>query len=144
MTGRVRLPADCAGEIFRQLGEAMPNEGCGLLLGRRAGDLIEIGAIVPSPNLAEDAATHFEIDPGLRLRTQRESRARGVEVVGHFHSHPFGDPVPSERDRAEAHEPELVWLIMGMRWGGPQGLAAWRLAPDDEPERLEIEVVDEG
>lgn len=141
---RLLLPIDCAGRILGHLGEAMPNEGCGLLVGRAEGDTVEILEIAPSPNVAEETARAFEIDPGLRLKIQRAARDAGLEVVGHFHSHPNGEPRPSDCDREQARlEPDLVWLIMGLRWGGPQGLAAWRLPPDQEPEQLDIEIIEE-
>ncbi|WP_417518428.1 M67 family metallopeptidase [Minwuia sp.] len=142
MTATVHLPIDLAGRIFQVLGAALPNEGCGLLIGTRDGARVTIADVIESPNLSVNAPKAFEIDPGLRLRTQRAARAEGLEIVGHFHSHPFGQPVPSDCDRAEAHEPDLVWLIMGLRWGGPEGLAAWRLAPESAPERLDLEIVD--
>jgi proteasome lid subunit RPN8/RPN11 len=141
---RVILPERLAGALFAELGRAMPNEGCGLLLGRTDGDAVRVTELAASPNVADDPAESFEIDPGLRLRTQRAARERGLEIVGHYHSHPFGDPLPSERDRARALEPELVWLILGLRWGGPQGLAAWRLSPEAEPVRLDLEIEEDN
>lgn len=141
---RVLLPISCAGEIFRHLGAEMPNEGCGLLVGRRDGPDLQIIEIAASPNISDETPTAFEIDPGVRLKTQRAARDAGLEIVGHFHSHPNGEPRPSDCDREQARmEPELVWLIMGLRWGGPQGLAAWRLPPGAEPVRLVIEILEE-
>lgn len=141
---RVMLPIDCAGQIFSHLGEAMPNEGCGLLIGQWNGETLNVAGVAPSPNISEESETAFEIDPGVRLKTQRAARDAGLQVVGHFHSHPYGEPVPSDCDREQARmEPDLVWLIMGLRWGGPQGLAAWRLSPDTEPERIDIEITEE-
>jgi len=139
MSPKVQIDDICLGTIFVALQEAFPNEGCGLLLGRKSEGRVEITEIVPSPNLAEDPAKAFEIDPGLRLRTQLRAREQGLQIVGHFHSHPFGEPRPSDCDRAmAAQEPDLIWLIMGMRWGGPQGLAAWHLPKDSDPERLDF------
>lgn len=140
---RVEMTSDCAGEIFAALSGSFPEEGCGLLLGRRDAAAVGIERVVASPNIAENREKTFEIDPGLRLRTQREARGAGLEIVGHFHSHPFGEPAPSDTDRARAAlEPDLIWLIMGLRWGGPQGMAAWRLTPDAEPERLHLRITD--
>ncbi|WP_164516599.1 Mov34/MPN/PAD-1 family protein [Minwuia thermotolerans] len=144
-SGRVALPEDCAGEIFAALSGSFPEEGCGLLVGRLEDGSVRIESVVPSPNIAEAREKTFEIDPGLRLRTQREARAAGLEIVGHYHSHPFGEPIPSDTDRGRAAgEPELVWLIMGLRWGGAQGLAAWRMAPGLEPERLALDIIEQG
>lgn len=141
----VVLSAACAGEIFSALSGCFPEEGCGLLIGRAEGGLVRVGRVVPSPNIAEDREKTFEIDPGLRLRTQRAVREAGLEIVGHYHSHPFGQPEPSATDRARGEaEPELIWLIMGLRWGGPEGMAAWRMRPGAEPEHLALDITDQG
>lgn len=121
------LPITCGGRIIAHLQGCFPEEGCGLIVGRETGDGWLVTEVVPSPNKAEARDRTFEIDPGLRLRTQRTARQRGDAVLGHYHSHPYGDPVPSETDmRRAADEPELLWVVVGMRWGGTQGLAAWQ------------------
>ncbi len=142
---RINLPIDCGGRIIQHLHACFPEEGCGLIVGRETADGWLVTGIVPGPNVAESRERTFEIDPGLRLRTQRDARARGDAVLGHFHAHPFGDPVPSETDtRRAADEPELLWLIVGMRWGGAQGLAAWQLGTDDggPMQRIDIDVTE--
>lgn len=142
MTARVRMAADAAGTVLAHLQATFPEEGCGLLVGRMEGDTANVLRAEPSPNVAENRERTFEIDPGLRLRVQRAARAEGLAVLGHFHSHPFGEPQPSATDRARAaDEPELVWLIAGMKWGGVQGIAAWHF-PGGEPARLDLDVDD--
>jgi proteasome lid subunit RPN8/RPN11 len=57
----------------------------------------------------------------------RALRGGPRRLVGHFHSHPGHPPVPSETDRRSAHEPDLVWVIVGL--AGPDdpapALTAW-------------------
>jgi proteasome lid subunit RPN8/RPN11 len=138
MTARVLIAADAAGTLLVHLQACFPEEGCGLLLGRAEGSDVRIERVEPGANIAADRNRTFEIDPGLRLRVQRAARGDGLDVVGHFHAHPHGEPEPSATDIARAAaEPELVWLIAGMRWGGVQGIAAWRF-PDGAPVRLEL------
>lgn len=142
---RINLPIVCGGAIIQHLHACFPDEGCGLIVGRESADRWLVTEIVPSPNVAETRDRTFEIDPGLRLRTQRDARNRGDVVLGHFHSHPYGDPVPSETDvRRASGEPELFWLIIGMRWGGAQGMAAWQLASGAEApmQRIDIDVTE--
>ncbi|HEY6916468.1 MAG TPA: M67 family metallopeptidase [Allosphingosinicella sp.] len=83
-------------------------ETCGLLVG---GDGL-IREAVSAPNVAPDPAIAFEIDPGLYLRTQRAARDRGLRILGHYHSHPGGDPRPSVHDAARAEQVGVLWLIL--------------------------------
>ena len=82
-------------------------EICGLLFGTPG----RIGAHAPAPNVADDPATTFEIDPGALFAAHRAARAGGPAVIGCYHSHPSGRPWPSARDAAGA-EPGQYWLIV--------------------------------
>ena len=93
---------------------ASPDEICGLLLG----DPIEARSCA---NVHPEPARHFEIDPAALLRAHREARAGGAAVIGHYHSHPSGDPTPSRADAASAAPDGSVWLIVA---GGT--VRAWR------------------
>jgi len=124
----ILLPSALAGELRLALAAAYPNEGCGLLVGRRQDDRVEVTALAPSANLAPDPAHRFEIDPALRLRLQRELRGSGEDIVGLYHSHPDGAAAPSDTDARMAWEPELIWLIAAVRADGVAALRAWRLA----------------
>jgi proteasome lid subunit RPN8/RPN11 len=73
-------------------------EACGLLLGQ--GD--HVVEAVACRNVAGDPAVRFEIDPRALLAAHRAARAGGNAVLGHFHSHPKGSPMPSPRDAADA------------------------------------------
>jgi proteasome lid subunit RPN8/RPN11 len=94
---------------------AYPVEICGLLVGRDG----RIEAAVASPNQAADPRGAFEIDPRLHLAVQRQARAEGGRVLGHYHSHPSGDAAPSREDAARAEVEGALWLILG---GGKEAL----------------------
>lgn len=121
----VRAAPGVLDAIRREALAARPRECCGLLVGRRRGEEVALAAAHPSPNLAPEPTRRFEVDPGLRLRLQRESRGRGEEVVGLYHSHPDGDARPSARDRAGILEPGLVWVIAAPGAAPGPDLAAW-------------------
>jgi proteasome lid subunit RPN8/RPN11 len=87
---------------------AAGDECCGLLLGAPG----RITALVPARNVAADPARSFEIEPATLLRTHREARGGGEQVVGHYHSHPNGRPEPSLRDAARAVGNGEIWLII--------------------------------
>src|SRR5213593_4837429 len=90
--------------------ETSPDECCGVLLGRGH----EILEAVRARNVATSAATRFLIDPKDHIDARREGRARGLEILGFYHSHPGGSALPSETDRAEASYPDSLYAIVGL------------------------------
>jgi proteasome lid subunit RPN8/RPN11 len=125
------IPSALLDEIERAAGAAYPDESCGLLIGGDApnGD-IAVARVVVSPNVSVgDTRESFEVDPKIRFDAMRALQDTGERIVGHFHSHPDGSARPSERDRAQAWEPELVWLITAVTKTGPAETAAFLLDP---------------
>ncbi|HET8989964.1 MAG TPA: M67 family metallopeptidase [Acidimicrobiales bacterium] len=88
---------------------ALPNEGCGLLVGR-ADEVVEV---VASPNVA-DSARVYEIDPRVLLRTFRDAEVRGLEVIGVFHSHTHSVAYPSPTDVAQAPDPSWHYVLVSL------------------------------
>lgn len=83
-------------------------ECCGLLLGRGA----RIEEVCPADNVAIDPTRHFEIDPAALIAAHRAARSGGREVLGYYHSHPRGLPVPSVTDSEQAAGDGRVWAIV--------------------------------
>jgi proteasome lid subunit RPN8/RPN11 len=97
---------------------AHPREACGVLLGEGG----RIVAALETANVHPTPETHFEIDPQALIDAHRAARAGGApQVIGYFHSHPTGAPVPSATDRAMAAGDGRVWAIIA----GPQ-VTFWR------------------
>ena len=97
--------------MVRHARACAPDEGCGLLLGRD-GEIVEA---VRARNVAGDPATRFLIDPGDHFAAIRTARARGLAVVGFYHSHPRTAPEPSVRDRDEFTYPGHLYAIVSLR-----------------------------
>ena len=49
--------------------------------------------------------------PAALIAAHRAARVGGETVIGHYHSHPGGDPQPSACDAAAAAAGEL-WLVV--------------------------------
>src|SRR3546814_15202238 len=79
----------------------------------------EIGQAVPAANVASDPRRPFEIDPAVLLAAHRRARSEGGLVLGHYHSHPGGRPMPSLRDAPRARSDGADWLRVGE--GGATG-----------------------
>lgn len=146
MTGpafsEVLLPAEVVREI-RAHGElAYPEEACGALAGPLPGApetsrRIELAR--PSENRKTEERTHRFLIPAPELRAmERELDARGLEVVGFYHSHPDHPSRPSEFDRDHAW-PWYAYLVLGVEGGRAAGLEAFELDPEErvfQPRRL--------
>jgi len=110
----VFLPAALRAEIEAEARAAYPREACGLLVGKRSGERVEIFLAHPAANVAE-RDDRFEIDPQAQFTLLRALRGSAREIVGCYHSHPNGRAEPSPADAAGASENGFVWLIVSTR-----------------------------
>jgi proteasome lid subunit RPN8/RPN11 len=112
---------------------ALPNEGCGLLLGTGEGVVHEV---ITSPNIA-DSAKVYEIDPTVLLRASRRADAEGLEVIGVFHSHTHSEAYPSPTDVRQAPDPTWHYVLISLA-DSPADLASFRIIDGE----VALEVVD--
>jgi proteasome lid subunit RPN8/RPN11 len=101
---------------------ALPNEGCGLLLGTVEGLVHEV---IASPNVA-DSARVYEIEPTVLLRASRRADAEGLEVIGVFHSHTHSEAYPSPTDVRQAPDPSWHYVLISLA-NSPANLASFRI-----------------
>lgn len=134
----VSLPPELRDAIVSHCLAALPDEGCGLLLGRREGAAAKI-IEAPTARNSRASPDRYEIEPESVLAADQHARASGLLLLGAWHSHPDGAPVPSATDRAEAW-PDWCYLIVGLTDPAHPQLRAWRLLGEDFVEdTLEIE-----
>ena len=93
---------------------AYPREACGILLGQNEGERggRSLSGFVQTANVHPTPETHFEIDPQALIDAHRAERKGGPKLMGYFHSHPIGEPVPSAIDRTMAARDGKVWAIV--------------------------------
>lgn len=104
--------------LLAEAASAAPDECCGVLLGRG-----RIEQALPAANVALDRQRHFEIDPAALIAAHRAARSGGgPAVLGYYHSHPTGHPVPSATDCEHAGGDGSVWAIVA----GTRDVAFWR------------------
>ena len=113
---------------------AYPQEGCGLIAGVRP-SLIGV-RLIPMTNIAQ-SAVEFEMDPAELIRTLRDLRGAGEELVAIYHSHPHGPARPSNMDVQQAHYPEAAHLIVSLADPEHPQVAGFRIVDGDV---LDIEV----
>ena len=133
-----------------------PSECCGMLLGRADGDDKQVSEVVALKNLRHDAAraqellplaspdretdrNRFLIDPLEQLKVEKDARARGLDVLGYYHSHPDHPARPSNYDREHAW-PWYSYIILSVEKGTPAEMTSWVLS--DNRGRFDPEVVE--
>jgi desampylase len=98
-----------------------PREACGIL----AGTQDRVIEILPVANIAVDPHSTYYMDERQFTYTLLTLEARGLSLLGFYHSHPTGDPIPSHIDVRHASYPNTPYMIVGLR--GQPRIAAWRI-----------------
>jgi proteasome lid subunit RPN8/RPN11 len=107
-------------------------ECCGLLAGRDG----VITAIFPATN-ALASATAYEIAPQELFQFFRAFRAAGLTHLGHYHSHPSTENVPSQTDIEQAGYPDHPYFIVSPRADAARPVRAFSIR-DGVVSELEI------
>jgi proteasome lid subunit RPN8/RPN11 len=131
----VRVRHEVLADVVAHAVDVQPAECCGLLLGRD-GSILQA---VRAPNVST-SPNRYLLDPATHISVRRDSRARGLEVAGFYHSHPHSAPEPSEADLSEAAYPDSLYLIVSLATE-PPGLRLFRF-DGERFVRVEIEAGD--
>ena len=118
--------------ICAQLENGYPNEAGGFLLGDGAlPDPVYIREAIAVTNQFDAAEQHhrYAMSPQDWLRYEDEAEARGLRLLGYYHSHPDSPAIPSDYDRQHAL-PHFIYLIASVRQRQSVELRAWQLDPD--------------
>lgn len=124
------LSDDLAAQLLDAASRAFPSECCGLVEGMDTQDGWRVTALHEAVNVAENPTWHFLIDPQMQFDLIRALRGSEQRIIGCFHSHPGAAPEPSATDRANAYEPDFLWLIAGESPDGGLSLAAYHFVED--------------
>ncbi len=124
----IRLSPALQMRIHTHLQQAYPNEGGGFLLGNVDGGRIVVVETRPVENVfaAEEQYHRYAMTPQDWTRLEDEADARGLSLLGYYHSHPDSPPIPSAYDREHAL-PNFVYIIVGVQHGQAVETRAWRL-----------------
>jgi proteasome lid subunit RPN8/RPN11 len=114
-------------DLLEQARAELPNECCGLLAGRREGNVGRVEHRYPLVN-ALRSPVEYESEPRSMFDAEVDRRKRGLEFLAVYHSHPTSEPVPSAKDRERNYSPEVVNLIVSLRTNGPPVRAWWLTA----------------
>jgi len=128
----VRLRASALETIRSEAARSYPHEGCGALLGHTPDDVSETLAL-PNEETASPR-TRFVVSPQDYLRVEQQAEARGLLLLGFWHSHPDHPARPSATDRQFAW-PGLLTMVIVVEHGRPAEITAWDVTGHEAPFR---------
>lgn len=103
--------------MTRHAEAAFPDECCGAMLGTADGDSKVVHEAVPLENVyAGQQATRYELRPEDLLAADKAARARGMDLIGIFHSHPDHDAYFSETDLKNSC-PWYSFVVLSVKGG---------------------------
>ena len=106
-------------EQIRKHGEqTYPYECCGFLLGTRDGVTNVLGEVYAAENeRKESRETRYLITPEQYKRADSYARARGLGLIGYYHSHPDHPAAPSGYDLDHSCWPGESYIIVAVERG---------------------------
>lgn len=118
----LRLPADIRRQMVDHCLAGLPEEACGLLGGTPApaaatpalAGAADVSVLYPTRNAAASAKL-YEVDSRDYLHADRDAEARGLELLGVFHSHTHTEAYPSPTDVAQAPDPTWHYVLVSLQ-----------------------------
>jgi len=115
------IPVYVRDAMFAHSLAELPNECCGLLLGKQA---IERAVPMRSIPPASDA---YYMDPEQQIAVFNGMQATGEQLLGIYHSHPKGPLEPSGMDLQLAFYPDALYVIISLADADRPEIGAFRL-----------------
>ncbi|MEQ8673133.1 MAG: M67 family metallopeptidase [Aggregatilineales bacterium] len=117
--------------IFTQMEATYPNEGGGFLIGTADDENTQIVDVIAVENVfeTEEQYHRYAMTPQNWASMEDEAEARGLSLVGYYHSHPNAPAIPSEFDRVHAL-PRFVYIITSVKDGKAVDQKVWLLRDD--------------
>jgi [CysO sulfur-carrier protein]-S-L-cysteine hydrolase len=105
----IRIPKHIHDGIVAQAYAELPNEACGLLVGKD-GEVLKQHVLTNIDHSPE----HFSFDPAAQFQVFRSARTEGLEILANYHSHPETPSRPSVEDIRLAYDPNILYLIVSL------------------------------
>lgn len=123
--------------------ETFPNECCGFMLGTVEGDAKHVAELLRADNDREDEEQYhrFLITPEAYMKAEKAARAKSLDIIGFYHSHPNAPARPSQYDLEHAW-PWYSYIIVSIQDKKSEDMTSWVLA-EDRSEFSEENIVSE-
>ncbi len=119
---KIRIPKASKEAMIKHAFKELPDECCGLLLGKSG----KIKRTIPMKNSEPSPDTYF-MDPVQQVEVFTEMEKMGESLIGIYHSHPKGPAAPSGADLELAFHPEAVYIIISLENRNKPALSGFML-----------------
>ena len=136
----IRIEPDPWAAMLAHARSTYPNECCGAMLGVLDGDSKTVRESVALENAFEGAqAARYELRPEDLLAADRAARARGMDLIGIYHSHPDCGAYFSKTD-LENSCPWYSFVVLSIHKGEFDHANSW-LPNVDQTEAAKEELI---
>ncbi|MBI1920255.1 MAG: M67 family metallopeptidase [Geobacter sp.] len=118
----LKIPQHIHDDIIVHAKEGFPLEVCGMLCGREG----EVSVTYRMTN-TDQSNEHFMMDPKEQFSVVKELRAKGLEMLAIYHSHPETPARPSEEDIRLALTPNVSYVIVSLMDPSAPSLKSFRI-----------------
>ena len=126
----LEIPRDCYFALVAHALDGLPDEACGLIVGRFGSDLVD--RFVPLRNAAASSKV-YEIDPSDWAAAEDVADREKLAVLGVVHSHTHSSAYPSPTDVRQASMTDpfgvLRYLIVSLKLPEPS-LRSFRIVDE--------------
>jgi len=119
----ISIDRGCEKLVLDHVSKGYPHEACGILAGKDR----KVLKVYTMANLSDTPRIFYYLDPAEQLKVFKDIRQRGMEMLGHYHSHVDSEAYPSERDIKLAFYPESLMVIVGVTSESPGALKGFRV-----------------
>ena len=135
----LRVKREALEKMIKQAERDYPYETCGLMLGKSKDNVREVYEVFETPNSNSDRKhDRYEISPKDYMRAEDYAMAKGLEIVGVYHSHPDHPDRPSLFDLERAF-PDLSYIIFSVQKGKVVSYRSWELVENKfKEEKIEV------
>ena len=105
----IKISQDIIDRIKSHAKKEVPIEACGYLAGKNG----EISESFPM-SIIDKSPEHFSFDPKEQFKVIKAARAKGLELIVVYHSHPASPARLSKEDLRLAYDPNTIHLIYSL------------------------------
>ena len=139
MSESIKIPKSVIDEFVADSKDAMPNEGCGYLVG--IDDTVHQFYKMTNLDAKPD---HFSFDPKEQFKVVKQARNDGYQILSVYHSHPSSPARLSDEDYRLLKDHSVIYIIVSMVTGKfiiNEDIKAYRITGEHRSDFIPIELI---
>ncbi|MCP4050933.1 MAG: M67 family metallopeptidase [bacterium] len=105
----LKITKEIIDKLYDQGMREAPVEACGYLAGKDSA----VTEYYEMTNI-DQSTEHFSLDPSEQFKVHKEVRAKGLEILAVYHTHPETPARPSKEDIKLAYDPDIIYVILSL------------------------------